>query len=436
MSICRTPLRNSSLDAALAEAHETYTARRPKSLALHREAVKVLPGGNTRTVLSYAPFPTAMERGEGCRLQDIDGHAYLDLCGEYTAGLFGHTETRIHDALHQAMARGLSLAAVGEAEQRLAAILCDRFPGIDMIRFTNSGTEANLIALSAARAATGRSRIIAFRGGYHGSVLYFPVTGASPIAVPFPVTLCDYNDTEATVAAIRAAGDDLAAVIVEPMLGSGGCIAATPQFLTAVAEASRAAGALLILDEVMTSRMAGGGLQQRLGIRPDMTTLGKYVGGGMSFGAFGGRREVMEIFASRVSHAGTFNNNVMTMAAGIAAMGEVFTPKAAEDLFSLGERLRARLNAICEAAGAPLQFTGVGSLATPHFRRGDITRPYEASAAEEGLKELFFFDMLEAGVYLARRGMTALSLPTTGADLIQFTDAVEAFIAARAPLMQ
>ncbi|RVI41671.1 aspartate aminotransferase family protein [Sinorhizobium meliloti] len=428
--------QNSSLDAALLEARERYTAKRPKSAALHREAVNVLPGGNTRSVLAYAPFPTAMARGEGCRLWDIDDNIYLDLCGEYTAGLFGHSDSRIHAALHDAMARGLSLAAVGEAEQRLARILCSRFPSIDMIRFANSGTEANLIALSAAQVVTGRSRIIAFRGGYHGSLLYYPATGSSLIAAPFPVTLCDYNDADTTVDAIRAMGDDLAAVIVEPMLGSGGCIAAEPAFLAAVTKATRAVGAILIFDEVMTSRMSGGGLQEHLGILPDMTTLGKYIGGGMSFGAFGGRHDIMEIFVYKVPHAGTFNNNVMSMAAGITAMGEVFTAAAAADLFALGEGLRERLNAISDKAGAPLQFCGVGSLATAHFRRGRIDRPYAITPREEALKELFFFDMLDAGIYIARRGMTAVSLPTTERDLAYFTTAVGDFLDARAALLR
>jgi len=431
-----TACQNSSLNAALLEARERYTAKRPRSAALHREATKVLPGGNTRTVLAYAPFPTAMASGEGCRLCDIDGNTYLDLCGEYTAGLFGHSDSRIHAALRDAMARGLSLAAVGEAEQRLANILCTRFPSIDMIRFTNSGTEANLIALSAAQVVTGRSRIIAFRGGYHGSLLHYPVTGTSPIAVPFPVTLCDYNDIDGTVAAIRSAAGELAAVILEPMLGSGGCIAAEAAFLAAVAEATRAAGVILIFDEVMTSRMSGGGLQERLGILPEMTTLGKYVGGGMSFGAFGGRHDILEIFISKVPHAGTFNNNVMSMASGIAAMGEVFTAEVAANLFALGEGLREQLNAISDKAGAPLQFTGLGSLATAHFRRGRIERPYAITWREEALKELLFFDMLDAGVYIARRGMTALSLPTTDRDLAQFTAAVRHFVDARAALLQ
>ncbi|MES0173977.1 aminotransferase class III-fold pyridoxal phosphate-dependent enzyme [Mesorhizobium sp. M0006] len=429
-------LQSSSLDAALLEARERYTAKRSNSAALYRGAVNVLPGGNTRTVLAYAPFPTAMACGKGCRLWDIDGNAYLDLCGEYTAGLFGHSDSRIHAALYEAMARGLSLAAVGEAEQRLAKILCNRFPSIEMIRFTNSGTEANLIALSAAQVVTGRKRVIAFRGGYHGSLLYYPAIGSNLIAAPFPVTVCDYNDIDGTVAAIRSAAGEFAAVILEPMLGSGGCIAAEPAFLAAVAETTRAAGAILIFDEVMTSRMSGGGLQERLGILPDMTTLGKYVGGGMSFGAFGGRQDIMEIFVSKVPHAGTFNNNSMSMAAGIAAMGEVFTAAAAANLFVLGEGLRQQLNAISAKADAPLQFCGLGSLATAHFRRGRIDRPYSATPREEALKELFFFDMLDAGVYIARRGMTALSLPTSERDLVQFTAALGDFLGARAALLR
>ena len=426
---------NSSLATALDEAREKYTQKRPRSQQLHQQALEVLPGGNTRTVLSYAPFPTAMASGEGAYLRDVDGHDYLDLCGEYTAGLFGHTEQRIHQALHQAMARGIILAAVGEAEQELAQILCARFPSFDKIRFTNSGTEANLIALSIARVATGRTDIIAFRGGYHGSLLYFPVSGSSPITAPFPVRLCDYNDMEGTIAAIRAAGDKLAAIIVEPMLGSGGCIPAQKEFLTAIAKAARETGALLIFDEVMTSRMSGGGMQQRLHIRPDLTTLGKYIGGGMSFGAFGGTREIMDLFASKVSHAGTFNNNVMTMAAGITAMRDIFTAQAADTLYEKGENLRHTLNQICRNAAIPLQFAGLGSLATPHFRTGDITTAYPSDAREEALKELFFFDMLNAGIYIARRGMTALSLPVTDQDLARFTNAVEEFVASRAALM-
>ncbi len=429
-------LRNSDLAEIVSEARERYAAARPRSRALHDRARQVMPGGNTRSVLAYGPFPTAMARGEDCRLWDLDGHEYLDLCGEYTAGLFGHSEPRVHAALRAALGRGVNLAAVGEAEERLARLVCDRFPSIDLVRFTNSGTEANLMALMAARAFTGRSHVLAFRGGYHGGVLTFPLAGPSPAAVPIPTVMADYNDADAASALIRAHADALAAVIVEPMLGSGGCISGHPEFLAALREATRAAGALLVFDEVMTSRMSAGGQQARLGITPDMTTLGKYVAGGMSFGAFGGRADVMGLFEAALPHAGTFNNNVLSMAAGIVAMGEIFTADAAEALFARGAALRDALNAACRAAAVPMQFTGLGSMATAHFRPGPIDQPYVSTPVEEGLRELFFLDLLEAGIYVARRGMTALSLPVGEAELQRYVAAVGEFAHARGALLR
>src|SRR5215470_14315837 len=177
------PERNSSLAEALAEARELYAAARPESARIHQRAREVLPGGNTRSVLFYTPFPTAMARGEGCFLEDVDGHRYVDFCGEYTAGLFGHSEPRIKEALHAAIDRGLNLASVGEREGQLAQLLCARFPSLERVRFTNSGTEANMMALGAARAFTGRSGIVGFRGGYHGGLLTF-VGGGSAINAP------------------------------------------------------------------------------------------------------------------------------------------------------------------------------------------------------------------------------------------------------------
>jgi len=428
--------RNSDLATSLAEARERYVGLRPNSAALHDEALAVMPGGNTRSVLSYGPFPTAMARGADCRLWDIDGHEYLDLCGEYTAGLFGHSEPRVHAALRGALERGLNLSAVGMAEARLARILCDRFPSVELIRFTNSGTEGNLMALTAARAFTKRTHVMAFRGGYHGGVLTFPISGPSPVTVPFPMVMADYNDIPGSVALIAAHAHELACVVIEPMLGGGGCIPASPAFLAALREATRAAGALLIFDEVMTSRMSAGGQQARVGVTPDMTTLGKYVAGGMSFGAFGGRADVMGQFAAELPHAGTFNNNVLSMAAGAVAMGDIFTAAAAEALYARGDGLRETLNQVCAAAGVAMGFTGLGSMLAVHFREGPIERPYAATAAEEGLRELFFFDMLDAGIYLARRGMVALSLPVGEAEMARYVAAVTDFIEARGELMR
>jgi glutamate-1-semialdehyde 2,1-aminomutase len=427
------PPPNVDILSAVADARARYARARPRSQALHDQARAVMPGGNTRSVLSYGPFPTAMARGEDCRLWDNDGHEYLDLCGEYTAGLFGHSEARIHRAVAAAMSRGLNLSAVGLPEVEFARILVDRFPSMELVRFTNSGTEGNLMALTAARAFTGRGTVMAFRGGYHGGVLTFPLAGASKVTLPIPFAMADYNDTRGSVALAQEHAADLAAIIVEPMLGSGGCIPADPAFLAALREVANDTGALLIFDEVMTSRMAAGGLQARLGITPDLTTLGKYVAGGMSFGAFGGRADVMDQFAHALPHAGTFNNNVLSMAAGTVAMGEIFTASTADALFERGEAMRAALNRAC--GSVPMRFTGLGSMAAPHFGDGPFDRPYAPTSHQEGLRELFFFDMLEAGVYLARRGMAALSLPVGQAEIDRFVAAVDEFAALRKPLL-
>ena len=429
---------NSDLDSALAEARERYAAARPLSQGIHRRARAVLPGGNTRSVLFYTPFPTAMARGHGCLLEDVDDHRYIDFCGEYTAGLFGHSEPRIQAALHAAIERGLNLASVGEREGQLAALLCARFPSCERLRFTNSGTEANMMALGAARAFTGRPGILAFRGGYHGGLLTL-VGAGSPINSPIPVTLADYNDTPQTIELLCAHAGEIAAVILEPMMGSGGCIPANLEFLRALREACLEAGVLLLFDEVMTSRHSSGGLQKLHGVIPDLTTLGKYMAGGMSFGAFGGRGDVMDLFDAHrpgaLIHSGTFNNNVLTMAGGIVAMGEIFDAAAADALFARGEDLRARLNAICSERAVGMHFSGLGSMMQPHFRKGPIERPYAATAKEEALRELYFFDLLAAGIYVARRGMIAMSLPIGAAECDRLATAVDEFCALRAPLM-
>ncbi len=432
--------RNSSLDAAIADAHARYAAIRPRSAALHRQARQVMPGGNTRSNLFYAPFPTAMAGGSGCVVQDVDGHAYLDLCGEYTAGLFGHSETRVLAAVHAALDRGTGLAAVGENEQRFAALVRARFPSVEMVRFTNSGTEANLMALTLARVHTGRAGILVFRGGYHGSVLTFTAGGPSTMTAPFDFVMADYNDLEGTLALLHAERARIGTVILEPMMGSGGCIPASRAFLAGLRAATSELGMVLIFDEVMTSRHSSGGLQQLHDVLPDLTTLGKYLAGGMNIGAFGGRAELMARFdTSRpgaLVHSGTFNNNVQSMAAGVVALGEIFDAGTADAHYAKGERTRTRLNAACAGHGVTMQFTGLGSMVQPHFRTGAILRGYAATPAEEGLRELFFFDMLAAGLYLARRGMVAMSLPVGEAECDRLVAAVEEFCLVRGPLMR
>lgn len=433
-----TSLRNTNIDAALNEAKEAYVTANPRSLARYVEATAVMPGGNTRTVLHYAPFPLAMARAQGCRLWDADGREYIDFLGEYTAGLYGHSHPVIRAAVDRALDDGISFGASNLTEARFARAVCDRF-NLDRVRFTNSGTEANLLAISLARIFTGRKKVMAFDGGYHGAVFGF-AGGGSPVNAPFDYVLAPYNDIAATKALIEANAADLALVILEPMMGSGGCIAASHDFLRMLRQETTRAGALLVLDEVMTSRLAPGGLQTVAGIKPDLTTLGKYIGGGMSFGAFGGRAEIMDLFdprrADALPHAGTFNNNVLTMSAGLAGLTQVYTPNAAHALNARGDALRQRLNGLCQAAGAPIQFTGIGSMLSIHTAPGSIACPADAAKGDPKLKELFFFDMLAQGIWLARRGMMTLSLPIGDVECDRLAAAVEEFLSTRRSLLR
>ncbi|MFL5255891.1 MAG: aspartate aminotransferase family protein [Rhodopila sp.] len=432
-----TALRNADIDAALAEAKEAYVARNPKSLARYVEATTVMPGGNTRTVLHYNPFPIAMVRAEGCRMWDADGAEYVDFLGEYTAGLYGHSHPVIRGAIDAALNNGISFGASNMTEAKFARAVCERF-GLERVRFTNSGTEANMLAISVARIFTRRKKVLVFDGAYHGAVFGF-AGGGSPINAPFDYVLAPYNDIEATRAKIADHADELALVILEPMIGSGGCIPASHDFLRMLRAETTRVGALLIFDEVMTSRLAPGGLQSVVGVKPDLTTFGKYIGGGMSFGAFGGRGDVLDLFDPRrpvaLPHAGTFNNNVLTMSAGLAGLTQVYTPEVALALNARGEALRERLNGLCQAAGTPMQFTGIGSMLAVHMTRGTVRSPTDAAAADQKLKELFFFDLLTHEVWLARRGMMTVSLPIGDAECDQLAGAVQEFLSVRRSLL-
>jgi glutamate-1-semialdehyde 2,1-aminomutase len=417
-----------ALAEALEGARRRYVAANPASAAAHQAAATVLPGGSTRTTIHYSPFPLTMARGDGCRLIDLDDHTYVDLLGEYTAGLYGHNHPVLRRAIDAALDGGWNFGAQGTGEARLASLICDRFPSIDLVRFTNSGTEANLLALATATVVTGRRAVLVFAGAYHGSVLSFG-GGGLPINVPHQWVVGTYNDLDGTRELLDRHGAELAAVIVEPMLGSGGCVPAEPAFLKMLRQRTGELGALLIFDEVMTSRMSSGGMQARLGITSDLTTLGKYLGGGMTFGAFGGRRDLMSRYDPRtpaaLPHAGTFNNNVLSMAAGAAGLGEVFTPDAAADLFDRGERLRTKLNAVCD--GLAMRWNGLGSLLTVHFQREPIRNATDIAPANE-LRELFHLDLLHRGYHLARRGMVALSLPVGEPECAGFISAVSGFV--------
>ncbi|MBT4486266.1 MAG: aspartate aminotransferase family protein [Rhodospirillaceae bacterium] len=429
---------NTDIASAVLEAQARFTADNPNSQAQLDKAADFLPGGNTRTVLFYPPFPLTMTKGEGAKLWDLDGHEYIDFLGEYTAGLYGHSNPIIRAAIDKALDNGIVMGGQNQAEADLASEIVTRFPNIERVRFTNSGTEANMMAVSAARAFTKRPGVMVMAGGYHGSVFYF-APGGSPLNAPFPYVMGSYNDIEQCRGLIREQGSDLACVIVEPMQGGGGCIQGSPEFLAMLREETEKTGALLIFDEVMTSRLGPSGLQGIHGIAPDLTSLGKYVGGGMSFGAFGGRADIIDRFDPRRDdawpHAGTFNNNVLTMNAGLAGLSQIYTPELAESFNARGDALRQSLNALADKHGAAVQFTGRGSMMTIHFRKGEIRNVEDSMAGRNELRPLMHMDMVAQGIYPAARGMFTLSLAHTEDSFSALESAMEEFLVSRSSLL-
>lgn len=424
-------------DSALRALRESYAHAHPESAARFRKAASVLPGSNTRSVLHFQPFPLYMKSGRGAEVCDVDDLAYVDFVGEFSAGLFGHSDPAISAAIRSAIDNGIVLAAPTDLEFELASLITGRIPSIERIRFCNSGTEANILAIMTSIALTGRRKVLVFNGAYHGGVLTFP-PGGNKLNLPLDFVFADYNDIVQCEELIRTYRDDLAAVIVEPILGAAGNIPATPQFMAALRRTTSEAGTFLIFDEVKTSRCGASGMQGRLGVQPDMTTLGKYIGGGLACGAFGGRADIMSRFDPQLEgglkHAGTFNNNVCAMAAGIAGLSKVFTPERADEFLISSENFREQLNSDCAARGAALQFSGLGSLFTLHFTDRTIFCPSDIPAESKALAQLFHLFCLMNGVLVASRGDIFMSLPMTQFHREKLRHALSNFIDRHGPL--
>ncbi len=423
-----------TLDDELAAARRRYVDAHPVSRQLAERAAAVLPGGNTRSVLHIEPFGFRVDHADGAVLHDVDGHRYIDLLGDYSAGLLGRND-HVADTVRAVLDRGWTYGAMSEPETIFAEAVVARFPSIEQVRFTNSGSEANIMALLTARHATGRQRFVVFDHGYHGGPLYFG-HGGRPLQLPFDWIVLPYNDVAAATTALQA--DDVAAVLVEPMLGSGGCIPADPEFLGALRAASTEHGTLLIFDEVMTSRLALGGAQQLLGISPDLTTLGKYLAGGLSFGAFGGRRDLMAAYdpaRGGLTHGGTFNNNAFTMAVGGAVHESLITAEALQAVNERGDRLRAGLDARFAASSVPFCATGWGSILAVHPVPGPVTSPDDLVGADPRWRELLFHDLLADGFYIAPRGYLALTMDVTDDDTGRLLETVAEFCDRRGSLV-
>jgi glutamate-1-semialdehyde 2,1-aminomutase len=411
-----------------AEVIADYRASSPRSAALHEAARRVMPGGDTRTVAFHAPYPLVITEGRGCRIQDADGRTYIDLLNNYTSLIHGHAHPAVVAAVSERLPFGTAFPAPNEAQTQLAEMIVDRVASVDMIRFCNSGSEAVMNALRAARAFTGRDLIVKMEGGYHGtyddvevSVRPDPRDPASgsdhaPVGVlgtrGVPANTTDnvlvtpLNDIEAVERLMRERGQDVAAVIVEPVMGSSGMLPADQAFLEALRVLTLEHDALLIFDEVMSFRLESGGVQQHYRVRPDLTTFAKIIGGGFPVGGFGGRAGVMEQFDPLrpvpLWQSGTFNGNLITMVAGVAAL-EAYPPAEVGRINALGERLRDGLRAALRDAGVPAAVTGYGSFAGVHLGATAVRTYRDVALVDKGLARLLHLALLLEGIYVAPR---------------------------------
>jgi glutamate-1-semialdehyde 2,1-aminomutase len=438
-----------SIDRELNE----YLAKTSRSRALHEEAAAVMPGGNSRTTTFFDPYPFYIQRGQGAHVWDADGVDRLDFNGNYTSLILGHANAEIVKAAQEAAAQGMSFPGPTEHELRLAEVLCRRVSSMQTLRFTNSGTEATMNAVRLARAATGRAKIAKFEGAYHGTHDWVMVSvtpdvkvaggrrrpkpvaasaGVPPAALKHTVVL-PWNDAEACEQIIDKEAPGLAAVLVDPLLGIGGVIPPAEGFLQSLRAATERHGIILIFDEVISFRVAWGGAQERFGIRPDLTTLGKIIGGGLPVGAFGGRADLMAAYdprkgGARISHGGTFNANPVTMAAGLTTMN-LLTPEAYSRLDALGERLRGGVSRLLQATRRRGQVSGLSSLFCLHWTAGPLT-DYRSSRPKDPETPLrVFLGLLNEGIVLSQRGLGACSLAMTDEDIDRFVNALARVLA-------
>ncbi len=436
-----------SLNAVEREVSE-FISNTPKSKTLQNEATKYLPGGSSRATSYFDPYPTFIDHGEGQYIYDVDGNKYLDFMINATTLILGHANPKVVNALQNQASKGTSFSGPTQAQIRLAKILSDRIPSVETVRFVNSGTEGTLNAIRAARAYTGKHRIAKFEGGYHGAHEYVSVSvkpsinklnpdnlnpvpefPGQPPSVSEDVLLLPYNDLEGSVSIIKSHKEELACIIMEAVSSSFGYHPANVDFLKGIREITKELNILLIFDEVQSFRMSPGGAQEYFDVVPDLTCLGKIVGGGLPAGAFGGRRDIMELFdpsreeGAVIPHAGTFNANPMTMVAGETTLNEL-TPEVYERLNRLGETLRLKLRAVFDELDVPVQITGVASFFGIHFNENKIT-DYRSTLRDNAMmNKALFIGLLNEGILLQQGCAGALNALTTEEEIDTLVDAV------------
>jgi glutamate-1-semialdehyde 2,1-aminomutase len=437
------------LERARLRIVEKYKERTQRSHEVFERAANSLEGGTTRTSVFFRPYPSYIAEGKGCRLIDIDGNPIIDFLNNWSSLIHGHAYPPILDAVARQMMKGSAYAAPSELEIELAELIQKRVPSIERLRFSSSGSEAVMFALRLARAYSGRRKIAKFEGGFHGShelasVSVGPsVEKAGPADSPISVAECagipsdwvadvitlPFNNLNAVERILDQHKEDLAAVIVEPIIGSGGIILPQPGFLAGLRALTSKYGSILIFDEIISLRVSLNGAQGLYGVTPDLTTLGKIISGGFPLAAFGGRAEIMQLLDPRsgvppIPQSGTFNAAAVCCAAGLAGYGGI-NAEIQKHIDGLGERIRGGINNLFRRLKIKAQAVGVGSLFNIHFSEEPITDYRAVIRGNREVLPILSLAMLNRGVCLAPRGMGCVSSVMTDAEVAAFLTALE-----------
>ena len=427
--------------------HETkiYLEKTKSSLIRHKAATEVMPGGNTRTTQWMDPYPFFVDKAEGMYIHDIDGNNYLDFMLNATTLILGHANPKIVNALTSQVGEGTVYSVPTDGQTKLADILVDRIPSMDKVRFTNSGTEATMMAIMASRSFTKKTKIAKFEGGYHGthdhvSVSVYPKKSDlnpethpgvpeysfQPPSILEDVIVLPYNNIDKSKELITKYKDDLSCIIMEPIISNFGYLPLDLDFIKFIRDITEELGIVLIFDEIQSFRVSRGGAQESFNITPDMTTLGKIIGGGLPVGAFGGKEEIMELFDPTsdkydIAHAGTFNGNPLTMEAGVAVMSNL-NQKEFDQMNALGEKLRHKLRSVFDEINLGVQVTGYGSLFGINFNNQKIVDYRTFIENDSGITKILFTYLRNNGVLLQLKNAGALNVLMTEKEMDYFVD--------------
>lgn len=426
---------------------DTYKKKFPISRERHERLIHYIPGGATRSLSYFKPFPIHIESGKGAYVHTPEGHKLFDITNAYGALIHGHGDPDVVKAVQEGIEFGSQYSSPTDSQYKLAKLLCERIPGFDKVRFVNSGSEATLFALRTARAFTGKDKILKLSGGFHGthdcvaaSTKKGTITAGIPKGMTQDMIQVPFNDFESLEKAVKENASELAALIMEPFLGAGGVVFPKEGYLEFAREITEKYGVLLIFDEIFSFRVHTGGCQGLYNVIPDLTTVGKAIGGGLPIGVFGGKTEIMDIYchehsATPLYHSGTFNGYETVMQAGYAALTK-FDATAVEKVNGLGSYLQQGLEIIFKENGLNIQSNQIGSILNIHFVNEKVTTPEIALKSEEQLLSLMHLSLLNKDIFSIPRGLILLSVIMTNSEIDNLIGKIDEALKELLPLIK